>query len=213
MNTLSYYKQLFSKKNLYFVASFGVLVVSTIMLLLLLKGQTADNLQAKIFSESSKEVSLQVVEKQREVEDLKADLISLPDSDLVIDPEEDIAEVTRYLDDVFANFPGEFVNTSLAFSDLREGEGLAYTEVNLNITSTRDNFFNFLEFVENTGFTSDGQARLMEVRSINISLSSSGEEDTLSYRVVMRIYFQTQTAEEDIEAEAQETNNPFGNLF
>lgn len=213
MNNLQYYKQLFSKKNLYFIASFAVLVTAIIMLLVLLRGQASSNLQAKIFSETSKEVSVEVIEKQRAVADSKVELEFLPDTNMVIDPEEDISAVTRYLDEIFAQFPGEFVNTSLTFSELRESEGLAYTEANLNITSSRENFDNFLKFVENTGFSPDGQSRLMEIRSININLDTTENDETLSYRVVMRIYFQSQTEEEVQATPSEQTNNPFADII
>jgi hypothetical protein len=212
MSSNIFYKQLFSNKNLYFIASFIVLVTATILLLILLKGQTADNLQAKLLSESSKELSQVVTKKQMQVEEKVLAAKSIPDVGEVIDPKESISEVTRYLDEVFVNFPGEFVNTSLTFSELREAEGLAYSEVNLNITSTEENFYNFLNFVENTGFTSAAETRLMEIRSINMTLSSANEEDSLNYRVVMRIYFQSQTAEEEIQTDENTSSiNPFSN--
>lgn len=209
------YKQLFSKRNLYFIASFIVLVFATIALLFLLKDQSADNMQAKLIAQTSKGYMADADQLELVKRSLRDEVNLLPDPDEVINPEENITEVTRYLDNVFSDFRGEFVNSTLNFSELKEESGLAYTEAVLNITSTRSNFFEFLSFIESTGFSRDGANRLMEIRSININLNTSDEEDSITYRVTMRIYFNESKQDDTSTIEESESSagSGFSSLF
>jgi len=195
-------KELFSKTNLYFVASFVVLTAAILSLLILLKDQTQINAQASALAALSKDYAKEISEQNLTIKDLKDKVELLPDSSEVLKKDNgSVTAITRELDDIFSDFNAKstFINTTLNFTEVQEELGMKYVEADLSILSSRENFFTFLDYVENTGFVGDKASRLMEIRSINITLNTSstsqieeGEEEaeeTLNYRITLRIYF------------------------
>lgn len=178
------------KTNYYYFASLGVIILTTAVLLFLLRGQTLDNAEARLISIKASEISQEISSQKLQIEDLKRNIENLPAVDEVLmDP--NITEITRFLDRSFTslnNSRDPFINSTLNFSQVQEENGIKYIEASLNIDSSLSNFFRFLEFVETTGFNGEEASPLMEIKSINLNLSRASDVEIISYRVVMRIY-------------------------
>ncbi|MEK9132091.1 MAG: hypothetical protein AAB606_00045 [Patescibacteria group bacterium] len=119
----------------------------------------------------------------------------------ILPMDENYTDLTRALDDFFAendkpNNP--ILQSNLSFS---KGElvvstpGISALSFSMTIESTRDNFFKFLQFVNESGSLANGK-RLMEINSINLSFVNGGEvvqdlTQKINFTVGMTAYYQT----------------------
>lgn len=147
--------------------------------------------------ETRVEIQSAITDDSTALRDLQLKVDDRPEISEILESESNITDLTRYIDEVFGSMNTErdpFINTTLSFGDVSTDEDLKYTDAQLAITSTKANFFRFLEFVETTGVGPHEVNQLMEIRSINISLpaadaeSEEGEEELLNYRITLRIF-------------------------
>lgn len=107
----------------------------------------------------------------------------------IIPAGERYTEFTRSLDEYFAQ--NLDANNSIVASNLRFGkgeatEGLPFFSLptSLTITSSKDNFFKFLRFVEQSGST-ETATRLMDIQGIRVNF---GEKE-VSFTVDLRAFY------------------------
>lgn len=176
--------------NLYFGAALVVLILTTALLITLLKSQSGVNYQAKLIVEQTEAYKTEITQQKSNLAETQRTLQVSPTSD-VLPADTSTNQITRMLDDYFASLPGNAVNSTLSFTDFRTAEdlNLVYTDATLTLVSSESNFYEFLRYVETSGFSSNSAINLMEVRSISINFSSDEQDDTLNYRVTLRIYF------------------------
>lgn len=119
----------------------------------------------------------------------------------ILPSDENYTDITRQLDNYFAEHDKQ--GNPIFLSNLRFGKGesvadvpsLSGLSINMNIQSTRDNFYKFLEFVKNSGSLDTG-VRLMEINSINLNFSEGGEivkdpKQQIDFNMDMTAYYQT----------------------
>jgi hypothetical protein len=177
------------KANFYFGASLLVLVLTTALLLIMLRQQNKINSLAQTIVDKTETLALSEKQLLANIQDYQTTL-ELADIDQSIPEEVDINQITRDFDDYFAKRSDGAVNNSLNFSAVSEDETtkLNYVDATFSITSDEDNFYDFLKYIETSGISEGEARRLMEVRSIDISFSAQEQTD-LNYRVTVRIYF------------------------
>lgn len=119
----------------------------------------------------------------------------------VLPPDENYTDLTRLFDDYFADNdkPGNpMLQNSLRFGKGAPVESLPSVSalpISMNVEATRENFFNFLDFIKNSGSLESG-VRLMEVKSINFSFLDAAEDtkdlkQKMNFSVEMIAYYQT----------------------
>ena len=69
-----------------------------------------------------------------------------------------------------------------------ENEDYRILPVSMNIESSRDNFFKFLEYIGNSGAIQN-QTRLMDIQSIGINFGND-KKDKITFDVQANAYFQ-----------------------
>ena len=119
----------------------------------------------------------------------------------ILPPDENYTELTRSLDNYFAEH--DRAGNSIQQDNLRFGKGSPLPQMSnvsalpvfMNLRSTRDNFFKFLDFVNNSGSLETG-TRLMDINSIDITFSKGGEviedmKQEIVFNVSMNAYYQT----------------------
>jgi len=114
----------------------------------------------------------------------------------VIFPETDrYTDLTRQIDqfeeDLYSkNNPFEI--SSIDYDNIEEDENFQYLPFRMSIKSSRENFTDFLKFVETSGSLESG-TRLMDVTSIRLNFQE-GEEDSdeliINFTVQLNAYFQ-----------------------
>lgn len=115
--------------------------------------------------------------------------------------DENYTDLTRAFDDFFA--ANDSQTNPILQSSLRYGIGTAVAgipgisalPISMNLMSSRDNFFKFLEFIERSGSVDSG-ARLMSVNSINLNFPADGEiiddpKQVLNWTIDMNAYYKT----------------------
>lgn len=107
----------------------------------------------------------------------------------VFPDEEDLTSLTRAFDEFsvennFSNDP--FFISSISYKDSYESSNYNVLPFSMNIESSEDNFYKFLEYVETSG-NLDNQVRLMEITDVAISLNS---DDLISFSLELNAYFQ-----------------------
>lgn len=119
----------------------------------------------------------------------------------ILPPDENYTDLTRQLDNYFAeqDRPGNNVfQRSLRFSKGAPAEGMnsiSILPMNMNIETTRENFFDFLEFINSSGSLESG-VRLMEIKSIQLNFPEGGEvlkdlRQKMDVTLDMNAYYQT----------------------
>ncbi|MFA6521705.1 MAG: hypothetical protein WCT53_04960 [Candidatus Gracilibacteria bacterium] len=115
--------------------------------------------------------------------------------------DENYTDLTRKFDDFFAE--NDKQGNPLSQSSLRFGKGAPVADmpgisalpISMSIESSRDNFFKFLDFVNQSGVLSTGR-RLMEIKSIQLNFPGDGElvqdpSQKIDFTVEMVAYYQT----------------------
>lgn len=119
----------------------------------------------------------------------------------ILPPDENYTDLTRQFDAYFDQHdqPGNSIfQSSLRFGKGTPVPGMTYISalpVSTNIEATRDNFFKFLEFINNSG-SLETETRLMEIKSIQINFPEGGEvvddlKQKINFNVEMLAYYQT----------------------
>lgn len=176
--------------NLYFGASLLILILVTVLLVFMLRGQSTVNLEARVIVGDTEALTLNAQTQERLLEEYQESL-ELSPTENILPAGENINQITRDFDDYFSSLPGEVVNSVLTFTEFKadEATGLMYTDASLTISSSEANFFDFLRYVETSGLSNGDNRRLMEVRSISITFADNNAEgDQLNYRIILRIY-------------------------
>lgn len=97
----------------------------------------------------------------------------------------------------YANSPLFMSSLSLGSPVTDDESGAAYVPVSLQLEGSRDNFFGFLNYVENSGAL-DGQVRLMDIAEVSVQVADNSDAETetddavqmVSFSVSVRAYFQ-----------------------
>ena len=95
----------------------------------------------------------------------------------------------------YTNSPLFLESLNLGTPEIDEKNGTAYLPVDMQMNGSRDNFFGFLSYIENSGAL-DGQVRLMDIADVSVSVDdSTAAEDTgaapmVSFSVNIRAYYQ-----------------------
>jgi len=189
MNIANNTNRFLSKANLYFGAALIVLVLTTVLLLVMLRGQSKINSIAQILIDKTATFNLEAKQLTANLQDYKT-TSETTDISQVIPDHLNINDITREFDNYFTQVEGYAVNTSLNFtsSDTDEETGLDYVDASLSINSDEANFYNFLQYIETSGISSTSVRRLMEVRAIDINFSEQSKDDW-SYKITVRIYY------------------------
>jgi len=122
----------------------------------------------------------------------------------VLPLDENYTDLTRQLDDYFAEHdrPGNTIfQSSLHFekgTPFPDRPDISILPFTMNIEASRDNFFKFLDFVNNSGSLENG-TRLMSINSIQFNFPEGGEVVTdrsqkINFTVNMNAYYQTPAA-------------------
>lgn len=115
--------------------------------------------------------------------------------------DENYTDLAKQLDDYFAGAdkPGNPVfQGTLNFQKgqpVKDAVGISVLPFSMGLEGTRDNLFNFLKFVQNSG-SLESSVRLMEVKSIDLSFTEGGEQtdnpkQPIKFNVNMNAYYQT----------------------
>lgn len=132
----------------------------------------------------------------------QADFVKRIEAVLPLD--ENYTDLTRQLDDYFAEHdrPGNVIfQSSLHFGKgepMADRPDISILSFTMNIEASRDNFFKFLDFVNNSGSLFSG-TRLMSINSIQFNFPEGGEVVTdrsqkINFTVDMNAYYQTPAA-------------------
>lgn len=119
----------------------------------------------------------------------------------ILPPDENYTDLTRQLDEYFdlQDKPGSPIfQSSLRFGKGAPVQGMAYISalpISMNLESSRENFYKFLEFIDKSGSLETG-TRLMEIKSVQINFPEGGEvvEDStqkVNFNVELISYYQT----------------------
>lgn len=109
--------------------------------------------------------------------------------------QEDYTELTRVFDNFFVEnntFTNPIFASDLKFgaSKLDDTKQYNILPFSMTITASEENFFKFLEFVQNSGALT-GKIRLMDVQSIKINFRDEGKTvKEINFNVNMNAYFQ-----------------------
>lgn len=86
-----------------------------------------------------------------------------------------------------------FVISNIDYQDVQtSADGTyKYLPIRMTITSSNDNFTKFMQYIEESGSLSEG-VRLMDVQSINLSLTEDDSADvkTINFSIKINAYFQ-----------------------
>lgn len=115
--------------------------------------------------------------------------------------DEQYTELTRQLDNYFEEHdkPGNpLVQTSLRFGKgavVEGAAGISVLPVSMNIETTRENFFRFLDFVESSG-SLESNTRFLEIKSIQLNFPEGGEalkdaRQKINVTLEINAYYQT----------------------
>ncbi len=105
----------------------------------------------------------------------------------------ELTNFTRTIDDYFYrnNFASnEIFLKNMSFGEPMAGEGFQSTAVSMSITSSKNNFINFLNYVENSGALKSN-VRVMDIDSIDVTFREDAQGPELyDYRISLNIYSQ-----------------------
>lgn len=120
------------------------------------------------------------------------------DVNAVLPVNEEYTELTRELDAFFVDElstksnPIFVSNLNYAQPKLDESGEYSFLPVTLTITCTKENFFKFLDYIENSGSLTD-KGRLMDIQSIQVNLkegATAAQKGQVSLNVTLHAYFQ-----------------------
>lgn|GEM_PF-1308517 len=110
---------------------------------------------------------------------------------------------TRFIDDYFFrnNFlSNEIFLKSMIYGQANQEDGYMVLPVSMSITSSKNNFTNFLKYVENSGAL-QSNVRVMDIKSIDVTFREDDNKNRLyDYRVSLNVYYQGSS--EALETEA-----------
>lgn len=117
------------------------------------------------------------------------------DVNQIVPAGENFTNLTRDLDAFFLGLSKSnnpiFVSNLQYGSPAKDPSGeLSYLPVNLTIESSKDNFFNFLNYIEESGNLND-KVRLMDIQSIKINFKNGGTGGEVSLNVSLNAYFRS----------------------
>jgi len=123
--------------------------------------------------------------------------------DLVLPKSESLTSLTRVLESFASDIhriKNPFMLTNLQFTKSKGAQddlGYEVLPFKMTIQSSYDNFFKFLEFVENSGTLSD-ETRLLDIQSIVINFvaptgseSNTSGKDEINFNVSMNAYYRS----------------------
>jgi len=119
----------------------------------------------------------------------------------ILPADEDYSNLTRLLDDFFAksdSAANPIFQSSLRFGKGKEVDGVdgvSALPFSMNIDSTRDNFYKFLEFVNASGML-ESKTRLMDITNIQLNFAEDGEmvknlKQKINFTVDMNAFYKT----------------------
>lgn len=151
--------------------------------------------KAEVLEKSKQEFKAFAEERAKKQNDLTKRISA------ILPPNENYTELTRQLDDYFAEH--DTAGNPVFQSSLRFGKGTAVAGItgvsglpfSMNLEGTRDNFFKFLNFVNQSGSVEKG-GRLMDILSIQMNFPEGGEsvndlKQKINFTVDMNAYYQT----------------------
>lgn len=207
MDATSFLKSKFLQLRLYAVLTVVLLAVlgfytyTNAMKLLDIRTQitTNDNIYNSLV-ETDNRIADELETVKTENEDLTLTIQN--QLDLVMPNGEELTSLTRTLE----GFAGDihrlknpFMISNLQFTKSKESPDLSYEVLpfKMTIQSSYDNFFKFLEFVENSGTLSD-ETRLLDIQSIVINFvtptgaeSNTSGRDEINFNVSMNAYYRS----------------------
>lgn len=205
MNTVTP-SSIFKSSNVYFAFALIMLSVTAVYgvtnyRVFLAEGAAIQDNKARIEDVNSNIEKTKSRFKEVGDENAKKQLELRKKIEAILPSDENYTELTRLLDNYFAEHdtPGN----PIFQSSLRFGQGAPVPEtpdvsalsISMNIEATRDNFFKFLDFVNNSASLETG-TRLMEITSIQLNFPEGGEvvkdlKQKISFTVEMNAYYQT----------------------
>jgi len=207
MDTTSIFKSNYFQLRLYIVLSVLLLIVvgyftfNNVMKYLDVQTETQSNIEIFNTLEQNEEVIAAELEtEQVELQALNQTIQS--ELELVFPENESHTKLTRTLEQ-FANdihrIKNPFIINNLQYlkTEQVDGENYSVLPFKMTIHSSYNNFFKFLEFVENSGALSD-KSRLIEITTITINfISPSGAidntsgQDEINFNATMNAYFRS----------------------
>lgn len=125
---------------------------------------------------------------------------------------ENYTNLTRELDAFFLNLAqtNPIFVSNLQYGGARTDESGKFSvlPITLTIESSKENFFKFLDYIENSGSLTS-KVRLMDVEAIRINFQKGGDEtgqtveESVSLNVNLNAYFQTDANGQPIEGQPQ----------
>jgi hypothetical protein len=198
MADLNFYKNIFSKTNLYFGGAALCFVIATLTLGILFNNQNLQNTQASLILADANGVKSQLNIQEKRIETLTREFVTgLPRNFAkIVNSNFRVTDLTRYFDQLETAFRknGTFEIGSIAYAD-----GISASEfliANINLDTNKSNLMQLLEKMETSGFTSSDSDYLFEVRSISFNLPEAVNLD-----------------DTDLTQEPLESENEFAGLF
>lgn len=111
----------------------------------------------------------------------------------IFPPEESLTEFTRLMDTyvaqhAFANNPLFLGQISFDAAVTPKNAFYRILPVQISLESSRDNFFKFLEFLEQSGALSN-RTRLMDLQRINLSFAQKQPSEDINFTATLHAYF------------------------
>lgn len=211
MDTTSIFKSDYFQLRLYVVLSIlllgivGYFTFNNVMKFLDVRAETQSNIEIFDNLENNEEIiTTELANEQDGIQQLNQKIQT--ELELVFPKNESHTKLTRTLEQ-FANdihrLKNPFIINNLQYlkSEKVDGENYSVMPFKMTIHSSYDNFFKFLEFVENSGTLSE-KNRLIEITTITINfISPSGTignlsgQDEINFNATMNAYFRSITAE------------------
>ncbi len=192
-------KQLYEKNNRFFLILSIILLVVTGYFSYKYFSELSEvkaNVLAfdKVEGKLSKELSDSSVDYATNVEmytERRAE--HLAELNKVFPAEAEKTNFTRFIDDYF--FRNNFLSNEIFLKSMVYGSPSATEDyfvlpVSMSITSSRNNFMNFLKYVESSGAL-QSNVRVMDIKSIDVSFREDDSKDRVyDYRISLNLYYQ-----------------------
>ena len=179
MADLNFYKNLFSKTNLYFAGSAVFLVVATVFMGVIYSNQSSENTQASLLLADANGIVQQLKSQSKAIDSKVNDMLKSKPANFenILVPNLKTNDLTRYFDNLESEYSEDGVfsifNINYA-SNVDQG----FVTATLSIESTEENLLKFLEYTEKTGFAFNDSQYLFEVTSINFTVPLEIEDTT-----------------------------------
>ena len=197
---------MYEKNNQFFI------VLS--VLLLLVTGYFSYKYFSELHQVKADILSLEKVEKtiSQELSDSSVDFATktelyterrsehLSELEKVFPTDSEKTNFTRFIDDYFFrnNFlSNEIFLKSMVYGQASAMDGYYVMPVSMSITSSKNNFMNFLKYVESSGAL-QSNVRVMDIKSIDVTFREDDNKNRLyDYRISLNVYYQgSETTEE-----------------